>query len=160
MDECDRPQAFLHAHRSRRHLQLYLQPCRNVDSRISCIFWSSHDSCNLCDKPSAPPSEESICVVKLSKATSGAPRSRPVRLPSVASHPRSVAGSFAILSAAALILRGNRFGYILLLALLGYAVGFQESTNLWDYLLDPVYGAVALLAVLWMLGRRITRKSR
>ena len=66
----------------------------------------------------------------------------------------------AAVCAAALILRGNRFGYILLLALLGYAVGFQESTNLWDYLLDPVYGAVALLAVLWMLGRRITRKSR
>jgi len=38
------------------------------------------------------------------------------------------------LAAAVLTWRGNRFGYVLLLALLGYCAGFQESENLWDYL--------------------------
>lgn len=64
------------------------------------------------------------------------------------------------LAAAVLIWRGNRFGYVLLLALLGYCVGFQESENLWDYLLDPVYGAVSLLVVLWMIFRRATPQPR
>jgi hypothetical protein len=57
-------------------------------------------------------------------------------------------------TAALLLWSGNRFGYVLLLALLAYATGFQESKNLWDYLLDPVYGAVSLLVVLWPLIRR------
>lgn len=64
------------------------------------------------------------------------------------------------LSAALLIWRGNRFGYVLGLALLGYVVGFQESENLWDYLLDPVYGAVSLLVVLWTVLRRAIPRSR
>jgi hypothetical protein len=58
------------------------------------------------------------------------------------------------LTAALLLWRGNRFGLILLLALAGYAAGFQESANFWDYLIDPVYGAVSLLTVLWMIVRR------
>lgn len=53
------------------------------------------------------------------------------------------------LTAASLLWRGNRFGWILFGALLAYSTGFQESDNLWDYLLDPVYGAVALLALGW-----------
>ena len=61
------------------------------------------------------------------------------------------------LTAALLIWCGNRFGYVLLLALLAYAAGFQESENLWDYLLDPVYGAVSLLVVLWSAVRRFSR---
>ena len=61
------------------------------------------------------------------------------------------------LTAALLIWCGNRFGYVLLLALLAYAIGFQESENLWDYLLDPVYGAVSLLVVLWSAIRRVSR---
>lgn len=64
------------------------------------------------------------------------------------------------LVAAILIWRGNRFGYALGLALLGYVVGFQESENLWDYLLDPVYGAVSLLVVLWTVLRRAISRSR
>ena len=64
------------------------------------------------------------------------------------------------LAAASLIWRGNRFGYVLVLALLGYAVGFQESENLWDYLLDPVYGAVSLLVVLVGLTRCFISRSR
>lgn len=63
-------------------------------------------------------------------------------------------------SAALLIWRGNRFGYVVLLAVLGYAVGFQESENLWDYLLDPVYGAVSLLVLLWISLRRVAVRSR
>ena len=61
------------------------------------------------------------------------------------------------LTAALLIWCGNRFGYVLLLALLACATGFQESENLWDYLLDPVYGAVSLLVVLWSAIRRVSR---
>lgn len=63
------------------------------------------------------------------------------------------------ITAAALILRGNRFGLVLLVALLTFSTGFQESDNLWDYLLDPVYGAVSLLAVLWMLVIRSRRRA-
>lgn len=63
------------------------------------------------------------------------------------------------LSAALLIWRGNRLGYVLGLALLGYAIGFQESENLWDYLLDPVYGAVSLLVVFAWLTRRFILRS-
>lgn len=64
------------------------------------------------------------------------------------------------LTAAALIWRGNRFGYVLLVALVGYVTGFQESENLWDYLLDPVYGAVSLLVVLWITLRRVVFRPR
>ena len=62
--------------------------------------------------------------------------------------------------AALLIWRSNRFGYVLGLALLGYAIGFQESENLWDYLLDPVFGVVSLLVVLWVLLRPVISRSR
>ena len=55
-----------------------------------------------------------------------------------------------------LIWRGNRFGYFVFMAMLGYAARFQESDNFWDYLLDPVYGAVSLLVILWMIWRRWT----
>ena len=62
----------------------------------------------------------------------------------------------AAVTAAWLIWCGNRFGLVLVLAFLGYAAGFQESDNLWDYLLDPVYGAVSLLMILCMIWRRRT----
>lgn len=59
-----------------------------------------------------------------------------------------------------LLWRGNRFGFVLLAAMVGYALGFQESSNLWDYLLDPVYGSASLLIVLWALVRRFLPRSR
>lgn len=63
------------------------------------------------------------------------------------------------LTAAVLLWRGNRFGFLLLLALAGHALGFQESDNFWDYLLDPLYGAVSLLTVLWMLVALLRRPA-
>lgn len=65
-------------------------------------------------------------------------------------------GGVAVASAG-LLWRGNRFGYVLLVTLAAYGTGFQESTNLWDYLLDPVFGAVSLLTILWWTVRRFTR---
>ena len=64
------------------------------------------------------------------------------------------------LTASLLIWRGNRFGFVVMLALIGYAIRFQESQNVWDYLLDPVYGAVSILIVLWTLARRFIPRSR
>jgi hypothetical protein len=49
-----------------------------------------------------------------------------------------------------LIWRGNRFGFLLLLAVVSFRLQMFESTNYWDYLLDPIY----CLASLVMLGRR------
>lgn len=60
-------------------------------------------------------------------------------------------------AAAVLLWCGNRFGYVLLVTLVAFGTGFQESTNLWDYLLDPVFGAVSLLTMLWWTVRRFTR---
>lgn len=37
-----------------------------------------------------------------------------------------------------LVTLGNRFGVVLLLAILAYDLRLLESTNFWDYLLDPV----------------------
>jgi len=49
------------------------------------------------------------------------------------------------LVATTLLCRGNRFGIILLLSFAGFACGLQESSNFWDALIDPFYGAVALV---------------
>jgi hypothetical protein len=62
--------------------------------------------------------------------------------------------------AALLLWRGNGFGIMLLAALLGHAAGFQESRNLWDYLIDPAFGVASIVAVLWMLARRLRLRSR
>ena len=40
--------------------------------------------------------------------------------------------------------RGNRFGALLLAAMIAWALGALESLNLWDYLVDPVYWLVSL----------------
>jgi len=41
--------------------------------------------------------------------------------------------------AALLIVRGNRFGYVLLVAGLLWQLDVLESENAWDYLVDPIY---------------------
>lgn len=56
-----------------------------------------------------------------------------------------------------LVWRGNRFGWVLLLAAVAYALRLQESHNLWDYLLDPLFAAVSLLAAGWLIWRRSER---
>ena len=68
-------------------------------------------------------------------------------------------GGAAVVSAV-LLWRGNRFGYLLLLTAAGYVLKFQESSNYWDYVLDPVYGAVSLLVVLVVFWRRFGRRHR
>jgi hypothetical protein len=57
-----------------------------------------------------------------------------------------------------LILRGNRFGALLLLPFAGHIVGVQESSNFWDALLDPFYASASLLAVAAM-GLRLVMRS-
>ena len=42
-----------------------------------------------------------------------------------------------------LLWKKNAFGVLLLLALGAFAFQLQASTNLWDYLIDPIYGVIA-----------------
>jgi len=57
------------------------------------------------------------------------------------------------LTSAFLVCRGNRFGWVLLLSSVAYLLRIQESQNFWDYLMDPLYAAVSLLACLTMILR-------
>lgn len=41
----------------------------------------------------------------------------------------------------------NRFGLLLLLAILSYNLHLLESTNYWDYLIDPLYCVISLAAL-------------
>jgi len=50
---------------------------------------------------------------------------------------------------AVLALLGNAFGTVLLAAGAAWHLGLLESDNAWDYLVDPVYGAAAILSLLW-----------
>lgn len=67
---------------------------------------------------------------------------------------------FAPVAAAAgfLVRRGNRFGWILALAAVAYLLRVQESHNFWDYLLDPLYAVVSLLATAGMVVRSLRRR--
>lgn len=69
---------------------------------------------------------------------------------------------FSVLFVASAVVTGlllwkqNRFGFLLLLAILAYRLQLLESTNYWDYLLDPVYCLVSLLVLGWeCLPRRM-----
>lgn len=53
-----------------------------------------------------------------------------------------------------LLLRGNRFGTLLLLPFAGWVIGIQESTNFWNTLVDPFYGAAALVVSAILVPRR------
>ncbi len=55
-----------------------------------------------------------------------------------------------------LIWKQNRFGLLLLLSIAAYQLHLLESTNYWDYLVDPVY----FLLSLFMIGREVTRLWR
>jgi hypothetical protein len=60
---------------------------------------------------------------------------------------------FVVSAALSVILlwKQNRFGLLLLLAILAYSLRLLESANYWDYLLDPVYCVVSMVAILWRL---------
>ncbi|MEX1111704.1 MAG: hypothetical protein WEB31_07875 [Chthoniobacterales bacterium] len=66
-------------------------------------------------------------------------------------------GPVAALSAL-LTWRGNRFGWVLAASSAAFLFGGQESHNFWDYVLDPLYGAVSLVAVAVLAARRLTRR--
>ena len=44
-----------------------------------------------------------------------------------------------------LLWKRNRFGIVLLLAIFAFAFHVQASANLWDYLIDPIFGAVSII---------------
>ena len=58
-----------------------------------------------------------------------------------------------------LLMRGNRFGIILLLPFAGALLHLQESVNFWDAVMDPFYGAVSLVVLLIMLACRPIRSD-
>lgn len=59
-----------------------------------------------------------------------------------------------------LLLQGNRFGLVLLVAIAAFHLRLLESDNYWDYLVDPVYFLTSLVAVSLRLPRLIGRMSR
>jgi hypothetical protein len=68
---------------------------------------------------------------------------------------RVFAVGLSVVSMAA-ILGGSRSGVVLLLALIAWATGVLESRNGWDYVMDPVFWLVSLMA----LARRAWRGMR
>lgn len=65
-------------------------------------------------------------------------------------------GSVA-LAAFVLVWRGNRFGWILAVSAVLYLLRVQESRNFWDYIVDPVYTAAALIALFATAWEKLTR---
>ena len=51
---------------------------------------------------------------------------------------------FACLISLLLVLK-NRFAILLILALLSFDLQWEDSTNLWDYLIDPLYAILAVI---------------
>jgi len=58
-----------------------------------------------------------------------------------------------------LIWKQRWFGYVLLLAAIAFHLRLLESSNYWDYLVDPAYCLVSLIALVWRLAasRRVAR---
>ena len=61
---------------------------------------------------------------------------------------------FTAICSTVLLIRGNRFGIILILALGGSLLHLQESGNFWDALMDPFYGATSLVGCGYLLLKR------
>jgi hypothetical protein len=53
---------------------------------------------------------------------------------------------------AVLLWKQNRFGILLLLAAAACQLHLLESSNYWDYLLDPVYCLTSIVGLGWQLG--------
>lgn len=64
-------------------------------------------------------------------------------------------GGLLLLALAAWSLRLNLVALCLTLAVLAWALGWSESRNLWDYLLDPLLAAWGLGALLLRAGRTL-----
>ena len=68
-------------------------------------------------------------------------------------------GSIALLAAVittaliAWLAGSNRIAIILAMAILAWAVGWHESANLWDYILDPFLGLWAIGSLIWSAWR-------
>ena len=56
----------------------------------------------------------------------------------------------------------NRLGILLLLSLAAFTMSLQESTNFWDYLVDPIYGVLSIGALLerWLAQSKPKKKKR
>jgi hypothetical protein len=61
---------------------------------------------------------------------------------------------------AVLLWNQNRFGFLLLLAVAAYQLCLLESANYWDYLLDPVYCLLSIVALGWRLLARARPHAR
>ncbi len=59
----------------------------------------------------------------------------------------------------ALLRARNRFGIVLVVAILVYDLGLLESPNLWDYLIDPFYMIAAVGVVAHRLVRAMIRRG-
>ncbi len=59
----------------------------------------------------------------------------------------------------ALLLTGNRFGVVLAASMAAFDLHLLESTNLWDYLVDPVFAVAALVGMAGAVLRRRRRFS-
>ena len=51
------------------------------------------------------------------------------------------------LTAIVFLARGNRFGVLLVAALVAFALGALESTNCWDYVVDPIYWLASVVVI-------------
>jgi len=61
--------------------------------------------------------------------------------------------------AALLLLRGNRFGIVLLFPFIGSLLHLQESSNFWDAVIDPFYAIFSLLAVVVVIFSRCMKAA-
>jgi len=53
-----------------------------------------------------------------------------------------------------LLAMNNRFAVVLMGVMAAYNLGLLESTNLWDYLVDPVLVVISLIGLGWRIGVR------
>lgn len=60
----------------------------------------------------------------------------------------------AFLTTLLLLFLKNRFAMVLMAAILAYDLQMLESTNLWDYLVDPFMAPVSLVGLGWKWGAR------
>jgi hypothetical protein len=57
------------------------------------------------------------------------------------------AAAVLTLTAIMFLARGNRFGVLLVAALVAFALSALESTNCWDYVVDPIYWLASVVVI-------------